>query len=411
MPSTAVLVVIIIVAFYLFSSIKILKEYERGVIFRLGRLLSSPKGPGIVLVFRPFDQIVRISLRQEAMEVPAQDIITRDNVTLKVNAVITLRVIDAAKAVVEVSNYVYQTSQFAQTTLRSVLGEVELDELLAHREKLNLKIQTIIDQHTSPYGLKVVSVEVKQVDLPESMLRAMARQAEAEREKRAKIINAEGEFNAAQRLVEAATLLAQQPITMQLRYLQTLSEIGAEKNTTIVFPLPLELVSLLKQVGQTIQPKSGGDTSAMTALYEETSRLPRYDGSALEHRHDPGGFLCRFADLCRIFWPGIFIWRSGKFKVRCRCTAAAAHRNATLGICGQFLSKAIQSLPRLQQRHRGSQLRLLQALLERMILYGTSGHTPSGICHANRPVPLQCLPPERQRLRLLPRTCIRQQVK
>jgi regulator of protease activity HflC (stomatin/prohibitin superfamily) len=259
MPSTVVLVVIVIVAFYLFSSIKILKEYERGVIFRLGRLLSSPKGPGIVLVFRPFDQIVRISLRQEAMEVPAQDIITRDNVTLKVNAVITLRVIDAAKAVVEVSNYVYQTSQFAQTTLRSVLGEVELDELLAHREKLNLKIQTIIDQHTSPYGLKVVSVEVKQVDLPESMLRAMARQAEAEREKRAKIINAEGEFNAAQRLVEAATLLAQQPITMQLRYLQTLSEIGAEKNTTIVFPLPLELVSLLKQVGQAVLPKPGGD--------------------------------------------------------------------------------------------------------------------------------------------------------
>jgi regulator of protease activity HflC (stomatin/prohibitin superfamily) len=259
MPSTAVLVVIVIVAFYIFSSIKILKEYERGVIFRLGRLLSSPKGPGIALVFRPFDQIVRISLRQEAMEVPAQDIITRDNVTLKVNAVITLRVIDAAKAVVEVSNYVYQTSQFAQTTLRSVLGEVELDELLAHREKLNLKIQTIIDQHTSPYGLKVVSVEVKQVDLPESMLRAMARQAEAEREKRAKIINAEGEFNAAQRLVEAATLLAQQPITMQLRYLQTLSEIGAEKNTTIVFPLPLELVSLLKQVGQAVQPKPGGD--------------------------------------------------------------------------------------------------------------------------------------------------------
>jgi regulator of protease activity HflC (stomatin/prohibitin superfamily) len=259
MPSTAVLVVIVIVAFYLFSSIKILKEYERGVIFRLGRLLSSPKGPGIALVFRPFDQIVRISLRQEAMEVPAQDIITRDNVTLKVNAVITLRVIDAAKAVVEVANYVYQTSQFAQTTLRSVLGEVELDELLAHREKLNLKIQTIIDQHTSPYGLKVVSVEVKQVDLPESMLRAMARQAEAEREKRAKIINAEGEFNAAQRLVEAATLLAQQPITMQLRYLQTLSEIGAEKNTTIVFPLPLELVSLLKQVGQAVQPRPGGD--------------------------------------------------------------------------------------------------------------------------------------------------------
>jgi regulator of protease activity HflC (stomatin/prohibitin superfamily) len=249
--------VIIIVAFYLFSSIKILKEYERGVIFRLGRLLSSPKGPGVILVFRPFDQMVRISLRQEAMEVPGQDIITRDNVTLKVNAVITLRVIDASKAVVEVSNYIYQTSQFAQTTLRSVLGEVELDELLAHREKLNLKIQTIIDQHTSPYGLKVVSVEVKQVDLPESMLRAMARQAEAERDKRAKVINAEGEYNAAQRLLDAATLLAEQPITMQLRYLQTLSEIGTEKNTTVVFPLPLELVTLLQHVTKNILPKSG----------------------------------------------------------------------------------------------------------------------------------------------------------
>ena len=257
MPSTAILVVIIIVAFYLFSSIKILKEYERGVIFRLGRLLPSPKGPGIALVFRPFDQMVRISLRQEAMEVPPQDIITRDNVTLKVNAVITLRVIDASKAVVEVSNYIYQTSQFAQTTLRSVLGEVELDELLAHREKLNLKIQTIIDQHTSPYGLKVISVEVKQVDLPESMLRAMARQAEAERDKRAKVINAEGEFNAAQRLLDAATLLAQQPITMQLRYLQTLAEIGTEKNTTVIFPLPLELVTLLQHVTKSILPKSG----------------------------------------------------------------------------------------------------------------------------------------------------------
>lgn len=257
MPSTAVLVVVVIVVFYLFNSIKILKEYERGVIFRLGRLLPAPKGPGVILVFRPFDQMVRISLRQEAMEVPAQDIITRDNVTLKVNAVLTLRVIDASKAVVEVSNYVYQTSQFAQTTLRSVLGEVELDELLAHREKLNQKIQTIIDQHTSPYGLKVVSVEVKQVDLPESMLRAMARQAEAERDKRAKVINAEGEFNAAQRLLDAATLLAEQPITMQLRYLQTLSEIGTEKNTTVVFPLPLELVTLLQHFTKSIPPKPG----------------------------------------------------------------------------------------------------------------------------------------------------------
>lgn len=247
MPSTAALFVVVIVILYLMNSIKILKEYERAVIFRLGRLLSASKGPGVILVFRPFDQMVRISLRQEVMEVPAQDIITRDNVTLKVNAVITLRVIDPAKAVVEVTNYVYQTSQFAQTTLRSVLGEVELDELLSHRETLNQKIQTIIDLHTSPFGVKVVSVEVKQVDLPESMLRAMAKQAEAEREKRSKIIHAEGEFNAAQKLVDAAALLATEPMTMQLRYLQTLSDIGVEKNTTIVFPLPMELLNLLNR--------------------------------------------------------------------------------------------------------------------------------------------------------------------
>jgi regulator of protease activity HflC (stomatin/prohibitin superfamily) len=246
-----VLLFVFIVVIYLFSSIKILKEYERAVIFRLGRLLPQPKGPGVIVVFRPFDQIVRISLRQEAMEVPAQDIITRDNVTLKVNAVITLRVVDPSKAVVEVSNYIYQTSQFAQTTLRSVLGEVELDELLSHREMLNQRIQTIIDQHTSPFGLKVVSVEVKQVDLPESMLRAMAKQAEAEREKRSKIIHAEGEFNAAQKLVDAAALLATQPMTLQLRYLQTLTEIGVEKNTTIIFPLPMELMNLLNKTGVT----------------------------------------------------------------------------------------------------------------------------------------------------------------
>ena len=239
------LIVIAVVVLYIINSIKILREYERGVIFRLGRVLMPPKGPGIILVFRPIDQIVRISLRQEVLEVPPQDVITRDNVTIKVNAVITLRVLDPAKAVIEVSNYVYQTSQFAQTTLRSVLGEVELDGLLSHRDALNQRIQTIIDQRTEPWGVKVVSVEVKQVDLPESMLRAMAKQAEAEREKRSKIINAEGEFGAAQRLVEAANLLAQQPITLQLKYLQTLIDIGAEKNTTVVFPLPVELVSLL----------------------------------------------------------------------------------------------------------------------------------------------------------------------
>jgi regulator of protease activity HflC (stomatin/prohibitin superfamily) len=241
------LIVVIIILLYLLNSIKILREYERGVIFRLGRALPEPKGPGIILVFRPFDQIVRVSLRQEVLEVPPQDVITRDNVTIKVNAVVTLRVLDPKRAVIEVANYVYQTSQFAQTTLRSVLGEVELDELLSHRDALNLRIQTIIDQRTEPWGVKVVSVEVKQVDLPEQMLRAMAKQAEAEREKRSKVIHAEGEFSAAQRLVEAADLLAKQPVALQLRYLQTLTEIGVEKNTTIVFPLPIDILSLLHQ--------------------------------------------------------------------------------------------------------------------------------------------------------------------
>ncbi len=231
-----------IVVLYILSSIKILAEYERGVIFNLGRLQGVPKGPGLVLVFGPVQRMVRISLRQEALDVPPQDIITRDNVTLKVNAVIFFRVIDPNKAVVEVSNYLYQTSQFAQTTLRSVLGEVELDELLAHRDKINVRLQSILDEHTDPWGVKVVRVEVKQVDLPETMLRAMARQAEAEREKRAKIIHAEGEFSAAQRLTDAAHLLATEPMTIQLRYLQTLTEIGVEKNTTIVFPVPIDIL-------------------------------------------------------------------------------------------------------------------------------------------------------------------------
>ncbi len=241
------LVLIVVVVLYLFSCINILREYERGVIFRLGRALPQPKGPGLIFVLRPFDQIVRVSLRQDVLEVPPQDVITRDNVTIKVNAVITLRVLDPARAVIEVANYVYQTSQFAQTTLRSVLGEVELDDLLAHRDQLNQRIQAIIDERTEPWGVKVVSVEVKQVDLPDSMLRAMAKQAEAEREKRSKIINSEGEYAAAERLVQAAAMLAEQPITLQLRYLQTLTDIGAEKNTTIVFPLPMEFVSLLSK--------------------------------------------------------------------------------------------------------------------------------------------------------------------
>ncbi len=246
--SVPILIALAIVVLYFINCIKILREYERAVIFNLGRIRGTPKGPGIFFVFRPIQQMVRISLRQEVLEVPAQDIITRDNVTLKVNAVVTLYVVDPNAAAIKVANYVYQTSQFSQTTLRSVLGEVELDELLSHRDKLNLKIQSIIDQRTEPFGVKVVSVEVKQVDLPESMLRAMAKQAEAEREKRSKIIHAEGEFNAAQKLVDAAALMATQPMTLQLRYLQTLSDIGVEKNTTVVFPLPMELLSMLNKM-------------------------------------------------------------------------------------------------------------------------------------------------------------------
>jgi len=252
--SMPVLILVAIVVLYLLNSIKILREYERGVIFRLGRALASPKGPGIILVFRPLDQMVRISLRQQVLEVPSQDVITRDNVTLKVNAVVTLYVVNPNDAAIKVENYVYQTSQFAQTTLRSVLGEVELDELLSHRDKLNLRIQTIIDQRTEPFGVKVISVEVKQVDLPETMLRAMAKQAEAEREKRSKIIHSEGEFSAAQKLVDAAALMATQPMTLQLRYLQTLADIGVEKNTTIVFPLPIEMFTLFNKIGSLAVP-------------------------------------------------------------------------------------------------------------------------------------------------------------
>lgn len=240
--------VVVIVGIYLLSSIKILAEYERGVIFRLGRLLPEPKGPGIILVFAPVDRMVRVDLRQIAFDVPAQDIITRDNVTLKVNAVIFLRVIEPRRAVNEVMNYQYQTSQFAQTTLRSVLGEVDLDELLAHRDKINLRLQSILDMHTAPWGVKVVNVEVKQVDLPEGMMRAMAKQAEAEREKRSKIIHAEGEYAAAQRLVDAAHLLSTEPASIQLRYLQTLTEIGVEKNTTVVFPVPVDIFGNIQKL-------------------------------------------------------------------------------------------------------------------------------------------------------------------
>jgi regulator of protease activity HflC (stomatin/prohibitin superfamily) len=242
MPISGTLLAIIIIAIYLISSIKILNEYERGVIFRLGRLLSAAKGPGLVLVFAPIDRMVRVSLRLEVMEVPQQDVITRDNVSVKVNAVIYFRVIETRKAVVEVANYLYATSQLAQTTLRSVLGEVELDELLSQREKLNTRLQSILDLDTEPWGIKVAKVEVKQVDLPTEMQRAIAKQAEAERERRAKIIHAEGEYSAAERLAAAAHTMATEPLSITLRYLQTLTEIGTEKNTTIVFPLPIDIL-------------------------------------------------------------------------------------------------------------------------------------------------------------------------
>ncbi len=243
MPDYAFLIPILIVVVYLMRSIKILAEYERGVIFRLGRVLKEPKGPGVILVFTPIDRIVRISLRVEAMEVPPQDVVTKDNVTVKVNAVVYFRVVDPNRAVLEVANFLYATSQVSQTTLRSVLGEVELDELLGQREKLNVRLQSVLDQHTGPWGIKVIMVEVKQVDLPEQMIRAIARQAEAERERRAKIIHAEGEYMAAEKLGMAAEVIQRQPAAIQLRYLQTLVEIGAQNSTTVVFPLPIDIIS------------------------------------------------------------------------------------------------------------------------------------------------------------------------
>src|SRR4051794_18704837 len=250
--SGAFFIVVIVVVFYLVSSVKILAEYERGVIFRLGRVLREPKGPGIILVFAPLDRMVRMSLRIEAFEVPPQDLVTRDNVTVKVNAVVYFRVVDPVRAVVEVTNFLYATSQLSQTTLRSVLGEVELDELLSQREKINVRLQEVLDQHTGPWGVKVTLVEVKQVDLPDQMIRAIARQAEAERERRAKVIHAEGEYMAAEKLSMAAEQIQKQPVAIQLRYLQTLVEIGAEKNSTVVFPVPVDLLASLTKVAENI---------------------------------------------------------------------------------------------------------------------------------------------------------------
>jgi regulator of protease activity HflC (stomatin/prohibitin superfamily) len=260
MTGLPILSTILIVVIYLLSSIKILREYERGVIFRLGRLLPQAKGPGVTLVFAPVDRMVRISLRIDTIEVPPQDVITRDNITVKVNAVIYFRVIEPRLAVTEVSNFLYATSQLAQTTLRSVLGEVELDDLLSKRDELNVRLQAILDQHTSPWGVKVTLVSVKQVDIPEQMIRAIGRQAEAERERRAKVIHAEGEYMASEKLGMAAEVIQKQPVAIQLRYLQTLVEIGQEKNTTIVFPLPINLLNSLERLLESAR-QDGADRS------------------------------------------------------------------------------------------------------------------------------------------------------
>ncbi|MEO0275365.1 MAG: slipin family protein [candidate division WOR-3 bacterium] len=235
-------VIIVLVVLILLSAIKVLPEYERAVVFRLGRF-HGVKGPGLFLIIPIVDRIVRVSLRTVVMDVPPQDVITRDNVSVKVNAVVYFRVVDPQKAIIEVEDYLYATSQIAQTTLRSILGEAELDELLAQREKINQRLQQIIDEHTDPWGVKVSAVEVKHVDLPEEMRRAMARQAEAERERRAKIISAEGEYQAAKKLYEAAKIISEQPVAVQLRFLQTLTEIAAEKATTTILPIPIDLLS------------------------------------------------------------------------------------------------------------------------------------------------------------------------
>ena len=248
----AVAVAGFIVLMWISACLHVLREYERAVVFRLGRLQTPDKGPGLIFIFYPIDKLVRVSLRIIAWDVPPQDTITRDNISVKVNAVVYFRVISAQKAFIELENYRYAIEQLAQTTLRSVLGEVELDDLLSQREKLNARLQTILDEQTEPWGIKVAKVEVKQVDLPQDMQRAIARQAEAERERRAKIINADGEFQASEKLAEAAAVLAREPITITLRYLQTLAEIGTEKNTTVVFPVPVELLNAL--LGKTSRP-------------------------------------------------------------------------------------------------------------------------------------------------------------
>ncbi|MCG6980375.1 MAG: slipin family protein [Deltaproteobacteria bacterium] len=258
--SYSIIFLLVLAVLFLASAIRILNEYERGVVFRLGRVMSRAKGPGLIIIIPVVDRLVKISLRLVAMDVPPQDVITRDNVSVKVNAVIYFRVMDSIKAVVEVENYLYATSQLAQTTLRSVCGGAELDELLSDREKINTQLQEILDKHTDPWGVKVTTVEVKHIDLPQDMQRAMARQAEAERERRAKVINAEGEHQAAARLAEAASIIAEHPMALQLRYLQTLREVSAENNSTTLFPIPIDLFKPFLQFKEVLE-KSKKDES------------------------------------------------------------------------------------------------------------------------------------------------------
>lgn len=270
-PIILLFVVIAVTALVILSRwVNILREYERAVTFWLGKLSDHPRGPGLVFIFWPFETMEKVTLRTEVFDVPPQDIITRDNVSVKVNAVVYFRVVDPAKSVVEVENYRFATSQLAQTTLRSVLGQAELDELLAERDKLNDQLQEIVDAQTDPWGVKVSAVEVKHVDLPQEMQRAMARQAEAEREKRAKVIHAEGEFQAAKRLADAATAMSKNPVTLQLRYLQTLTDIASERNSTILFPLPIELMRAFgRRFGEF---DDGPDDSADETAKSETAK-------------------------------------------------------------------------------------------------------------------------------------------
>ncbi|MBP2668265.1 MAG: domain, Band 7 family protein [Deltaproteobacteria bacterium] len=260
---------VVILVLFLSSAIRIMNEYERGVIFRLGRIIGA-KGPGLILLIPVIDKIVKVDLRVVAMDVPPQDVITRDNVSVKVSAVLYFRVIDPNRAIVSVENYLYATSQLSQTTLRSVCGQAELDDLLSEREKINAHIQEILDKDTEPWGIKVAKVEIKHIDLPQEMQRAMAKQAEAERERRAKVIGAEGEFQAAQKLSDAAKIIAENPIALQLRYLQTLREVASENNSTTIFPVPIDLLTPFMQVARSVSAASpaktgGGDTPGSNA--------------------------------------------------------------------------------------------------------------------------------------------------